>query len=67
MTSRIGLIIFARNSSKRFPRKAMMKINNRELLGHVIDRAKMIGEEYPLVLATSNDNSDDEIVNFANK
>ena len=43
----------------------MMKINNRELLGHVIDRAKMIGEEYPLVLATSTHSSDDEIESFA--
>ncbi len=65
MKCRIGLIIFARNSSRRFPRKAMMKINNRELLGHVIDRAKMIGEEYPLVLATSTHSSDDEIERFA--
>lgn len=67
MKNKIGLIIFSRNSSKRFPRKAMAKINSRELLGHVIDRAKMIGDEYPLVLATSNDKTDNEIVNFANK
>ena len=57
----IGLIIFARLNSSRLPGKALLEISGRPLLGHVIDRAKKISKQYPLVIATSNESSDDLI------
>ena len=61
----IGLIIFSRLNSSRLPGKALLEISGRPLLGHVIDRAKKISKQYPLVIATSNTSSDDAIEKFA--
>lgn len=63
-SNNLGLIIFSRMSSKRLPGKALIKINNRELLGRVIDRAKKIFDNERIVVATSNLQIDDEIVHF---
>ena len=54
-----GVIIFARMSSSRLPGKMLKKIGNREILGHVIDRAKLIKTKAQLVVATSNRKDDD--------
>jgi len=61
----IGLIVFSRFNSVRFPGKALFKIEGRELLGHVLDRAKKIGSEFKVVVATSLQEDDDEIEKFA--
>ena len=62
---KIGIIIFSRYNSSRFPGKALIKIKGRELLGHVLDRAKKIGNEFTIVVATSLEKSDDKIEEFA--
>ena len=51
-------------NSSRLPGKALLEISGRPLLGHVIDRAKKISKQYPLVIATSM-SSDDAIEKFA--
>ena len=61
----IGLIIFSRYNSIRFPGKALFKIEGRELLGHVLDRTKKIGCEFKIVVATSLQEDDDAIEKFA--
>lgn len=62
-----GAIIFSRMSSNRLPGKAMLDINGRCLLGRVIDRANFIEGIDSLIIATSNDSSDDVIEEFALK
>ena len=61
----IGIIVFSRYNSTRFPGKALVKIEGRELLGHVLDRAKKIGNEFKIVVATSLHEDDDKIEEFA--
>ena len=63
-SNNLGLIIFSRMSSRRLPGKALMKINNRELLGRVIDRAKKLFDNERIVVATSNLQIDDEIAHY---
>ena len=62
---KVGIIIFSRYDSSRFPGKALIKIKGRELLGHVLDRAKKIGKEFTIVVATSLEKNDDKIEEFA--
>ena len=47
----LGVVIFSRMSSKRLPGKALMKINNRELLGRVIDRSRKIACDKKIIVA----------------
>jgi spore coat polysaccharide biosynthesis protein SpsF len=57
-------IIQARLSSKRLPNKVLKKINNKELLMYIIERIKEISSTNQIYVATSNNDSDQEIVNF---
>lgn len=65
MSSNTGLIIFSRYDSKRLPGKALKSINGRALIGHVLDRAKKVKGNYPIVIATSDRSIDDPIAEFA--
>jgi len=56
-------IITARTSSKRLPDKTIMKINGKNTIDFTIERAKKTG--YPVILATSNDKSDDILEEIA--
>ncbi len=62
-----GLIIFSRFDSKRLPGKALKIIGERSLLGHVLDRTRRVKGEYPIIIATSDRDVDDPIVDFAKK
>ena len=62
-----GLIIFARLDSSRLPKKTLKKIGTKTLLEHVIDRAKLVSSKYPIIVATSNREIDDDIVKAAKK
>ena len=61
---KIGAIIFSRMSSSRLPRKALLDINGKSLLGRVVDRASMIEGLDDIIIATSTDASDDIIEQF---
>lgn len=61
----VGAIIFSRYSSERLPGKALIDIAGRCLLGRVIDRSKSIKGIEKIIVATSNEGSDDLIDNFA--
>ena len=52
-------------SSTRLPKKAMLEISGRSLLGRVIDRSKHIKGIDEIIVATSNDKDDDEIANLS--
>ena len=63
----IGVIIFARMSSSRLPGKSLMNINGRSLLGRVLDRCRKIQDINQILIATSDQPSDDPIELFADE
>lgn len=61
----IPVVIQARMSSARLPGKVLRPINDQPILGHVAMRcAQAVGQNY-VVIATSQDASDDPVVAFA--
>ncbi|MGM0607120.1 MAG: cytidylyltransferase domain-containing protein [Candidatus Muiribacteriota bacterium] len=63
--NKTGIIIQARMSSKRLPNKAMADICNYPMIYHVINRCKK--SELPVVVATSNQKSDDGLAFYLSK
>jgi len=61
---KIAVVVFSRISSRRFPGKALADLRGRPLLGRVLDRAKLSARGVPVIVATSNDKSDEPIVTF---
>ncbi len=59
MTSGALVIVQARTTSTRLPRKVLLPIGDRPMVLHVLERAARIGP--PVVVATSSDPSDDEL------
>ena len=57
-----GIVIFARMSSKRLPKKMLQKIGSRSLFVHIIDRIQKIKNKQIIILATSKNKSDDALV-----
>lgn len=53
------VIVQARTTSARLPRKVLIPIGDRPMVLHVLERAALIGP--PVVLATSSDPADDEL------
>lgn len=62
---RLGAIVFSRFTSSRLPGKALIDIGGRPLLGRVIDRVKGIAGIERIVVATSSEDADDVIAQFA--
>lgn len=60
-----GLLVFARMDSSRLPGKALHDVAGRPLLGRVVDRARRVGQSYPVVIATTDRAMDDPIAAFA--
>ena len=54
-----AIIIFSRMNSSRLPGKALMKLAGKTLLEHVITRAKLCQTQARIIVATSNETSDD--------
>ncbi len=65
--NKIGIIIFARYSSLRFEGKVLKKIFNKTLLDCIVARILKSCHDLPIVVATSNMESDDKIVNHCLK
>ena len=64
---KIAALIYARLDSSRLPGKALNRIGNRELLGHVIDRLKKTINITQSIVATSNRRVDDKVADYANQ
>ena len=64
---KIGIIIFARASSKRLPKKVLKIINRKTLLEIIYLRIKKTSKRIPVIINTSKSRSDDEIVNFCKR
>ena len=67
MTMRIAGVIFSRFDSTRLFGKALMDIEGRCLLGRVLDRTKKVDGIDKIIIATSNREIDDTIVQFAER
>jgi spore coat polysaccharide biosynthesis protein SpsF len=62
---KVGIVILSRYSSSRLPGKALMAINNKKVLQYIIERLQRVVAKDKIVLATSNEDSDLPIANFA--
>ncbi len=57
-------IIQARLGSKRLPKKSLLSIQGRPLIGHCIDRIKEIKSIDKIIIATTSESIDDQIEQF---
>ncbi|MEN0047251.1 MAG: hypothetical protein AAF806_09350 [Bacteroidota bacterium] len=64
-TFKLGAVILARYSSRRLPGKALMGIEGKKVLEYIFERLLTVLDRSQLVLATSDEGSDDPIENFA--
>jgi sialic acid synthase SpsE/spore coat polysaccharide biosynthesis protein SpsF (cytidylyltransferase family) len=64
---KIGVIIIARFNSSRLPGKALLEIGGRSVLGHIVDRLRKGSDSHPIVVATSDQQSDDPIIQFCRR
>ena len=65
--NKLGCIIFARLASKRLKNKALLEINNVPLILIIYKRVLKIFPKKKIVVATSNNKSDDKLVKFCKK
>jgi spore coat polysaccharide biosynthesis protein SpsF len=61
------VIIQARMSSTRLPGKVLMKLDGREVLGHIISRYQRLDFVDKILITTSDTHDDDQISCFAQK
>ena len=61
---KIGIAVLCRMTSDRLPGKALAEINGKKAIQHVIDRVIRAASEYDIVLATSSESTDDELVEY---
>ena len=67
LSPKIGAVIVARCASSRLPNKALIKINGRESIALVIDRIKRCNEVDQIILSTTNEEADDQLVSIAER
>lgn len=65
VTKSVGVVILARLSSSRLPGKALKLIQGKETLLHILERLKTLVDPSKIILATSNEPSDDALEDFA--
>ncbi|MFC1928514.1 cytidylyltransferase domain-containing protein [Chloroflexota bacterium] len=61
----VGIILQARMGSTRLPGKVLKKIEGKPMLWHVIERLKKVKKSDELIVATSDNTDDREIVELA--
>jgi spore coat polysaccharide biosynthesis protein SpsF (cytidylyltransferase family) len=64
---KIGVIILSRYNSSRLPGKALIKINNKEILSYIVERVLQVFDKNQIVLATSDEKTDDPIDAYAKR
>ncbi len=67
MNSRFAAIIEARMSSSRLEGKVLKKIENKEILKHIIDRIKKSKKLDNIIVATTKNKKDDKIIALLKK
>ncbi|MCB0634099.1 MAG: NTP transferase domain-containing protein [Saprospiraceae bacterium] len=61
---KIGIAVLCRYSSSRLPGKVLKIIAGKPLLQHIVDRLGQLEPERPVVVATSEESSDDPIAEY---
>lgn len=61
------VIIQARSSSKRFPKKVLFKIKKKLLIDHVISRVRLSKKIKKIIVSTSSHKSDNELTSHLKK
>lgn len=64
---KVGVIIQARLNASRFPRKVMVNLAGKPLLEHLIDNLKKAKKVDEIIIATTKNKEDNEIVELAKK
>jgi spore coat polysaccharide biosynthesis protein SpsF len=64
---KIGIIVFARASSKRLPGKALIELSNKRKLIEIVLSNLANNEGIEIVLATSDEKSDDELAMYVSR
>jgi len=62
-----GIIIVARLSSSRLPQKNIMPLVGKPMIEHLIDRVGQSKKSPKIIIATSDEKSDDQLEELANK
>lgn len=62
-----AFIVQARMTSRRLPGKVLKEVRGRPLLSYVLERLASGVKQRPVILATSNDPSDDALADFCRK
>ena len=62
MKNKISIIIEARSTSKRLPKKILLKVKKKTLLEHLINRLKKVKKINNIIIATTTNYQDDKIV-----
>ena len=63
----IGVVLLCRYSSSRLQGKILQDIRGRPLISHIVGRIRRAAAERPLVVATSDDKSDDPIAAYCRR
>ena len=63
----VGAVVQARLGSSRFPKKVLEKITEKELLWHVVERTLLSKSIDKIIIATTDNPHDDELVDFCEK
>ena len=67
MINNFGVIVLVRYNSSRLYGKALLKLNGKPTLEYLIDRLKTLFNKEQIIIATSNENHDNEIEEFSMK
>lgn len=62
-----GVIVLCRYNSSRLPGKILKEINGKPILQYIIERLDCIKDDYPYIVCTSTESTDDPIVDFCIK
>lgn len=65
--SKTGVIVLSRFSSSRLPGKALLEIEGKPVLAYIIEKLEHVVSKNQIIIATSNEESDDPIADFASK
>ncbi len=60
-----GIVILSRYNSSRLPGKALLKIKDKTILEYIVERLNQVVRLSDIVIATSDEESDDPIAEFA--
>lgn len=62
--SNAGVVVFSRYNSTRLPGKALLDMGGRSLLGRILDRLRHVQRADKLIVATSDQDTDDALAAF---